>query len=58
MNKDQLKGRIEEVKGKVKQVTGKLVSNETLEQKDRIEKTLGNAQASYGDLKDDLKKGS
>ena len=58
MNKDQLKGRIEEVKGKVKQVTGKLVGNKTLEQKGRIEKTLGNAQAGYGDLKDDLKKGS
>ena len=58
MNKDQVKGRTEEVKGKVKQATGKLVGNKTLEQKGRIEKTLGKAQAGYGDLKDDLKKGS
>ena len=57
MNKDQVKGRTEEVKGEVKQATGKLVGNKTLEQKGRIEKTLGKVQAGYGDLKDDLKKG-
>jgi uncharacterized protein YjbJ (UPF0337 family) len=28
------------------------------EQKGRIETTLGNVRAGYGDLKDDLKKGS
>src|SRR5581483_850325 len=40
------------------QVTGSLVGNKTLAQKGRIEKTLGKVQAGYGDLKDDLKKGS
>jgi uncharacterized protein YjbJ (UPF0337 family) len=58
MNKDQVKGRIEEMKGKVKQVMGRIVGNKTLEQKGRIGKTVGGAQASYGDLKDDVKKGS
>ncbi len=32
MNKDQVKGRIEEAKGKVKEVTGKIVGNKELEQ--------------------------
>jgi uncharacterized protein YjbJ (UPF0337 family) len=58
MNKDQVKGRIEEMKGKVKQVMGRIVGNKTLEQKGKIVKTVGSVQASYGDLKDDLKKGS
>ena len=58
MNKDQVKGRIEEMKGKVKQVMGRIVGNKTLEQKGKIGKTVGSVQASYGDLKDDVKKGS
>ena len=33
MNKDQVKGRVEEAKGKVKEVAGKLVGNEKLELK-------------------------
>lgn len=56
MNKDQVKGRIENAKGKVKEVTGRLVGNKTLEQKGRIGKALGRVQAGYGDLKNDLKK--
>jgi uncharacterized protein YjbJ (UPF0337 family) len=58
MNKDQVKGRIEEAKGKVKEVTGKTVGNKTLEAKGKVEKIGGKAQAGYGDLKDDLKKGN
>jgi uncharacterized protein YjbJ (UPF0337 family) len=58
MNKDQVKGRIEEAKGKVKEVTGKAVGNKTLEAKGKVEKIGGKAQAGYGDLKDDLKKGN
>jgi uncharacterized protein YjbJ (UPF0337 family) len=57
MNKDQIKGRIKEAKGKVKEVTGKIVSNKTLEEKGKIQTTIGKVQARYGDLKDDLKKG-
>lgn len=55
MNKDQAKGRIEEVKGKIKEVTGNLVGNEELESKGKIQKSGGNAQAAYGDLKEDIK---
>ena len=56
MNKDQIKGRINEAKGKVKEVTGKIVSNKKLEEKGKAKSTVGKVQAGYGDLKDDLKK--
>jgi uncharacterized protein YjbJ (UPF0337 family) len=55
MNKDQTKGRIEEVKGKVKEVAGNLVGNDTLELKGKIQNSGGKAQAAYGDLKEDIK---
>ena len=61
MNKDQLKGRVKEVKGKIKEVAGKLVGNEKLEEKGKVQKVLGEAQAKFGDVKRemrDLKKGA
>ena len=56
MNKDQVKGRIEEAKGTVKEVTGKVVGNEELEVKGNIQKNLGKVQAGVGDIKEDIKK--
>lgn len=58
MNKDQVKGRIKEAEGKVKEVAGKAVGNKTLEEKGKMQNAVGKAQAGYGDLKHDLKKGS
>lgn len=58
MNKDQIKGRVEEAKGKVKQVTGKAVGNKELELEGRIEEAGGKIQAGYGDLKEDIKDSS
>ena len=55
MNKDQVKGRVKEAEGKVKEVAGKLVGNESLEAKGKTEKTLGKAQAKFGDVKKDVK---
>ena len=55
MNKDQVKGRFEEAKGKIKEVAGKFVGNETLEVKGKIQKTLDEAQAKFGDVKQDIK---
>jgi len=55
MNKDQAKGHIKEATGKVKEVAGKLVGNDELELKGKIEKTGGKAQATYGNLKEDVK---
>jgi uncharacterized protein YjbJ (UPF0337 family) len=58
MNKDQVKGRVEEAKGTIKEVTGKLVGDKTLEAKSNIEKNLGNGQAKFGDVKEDVKDAS
>ena len=58
INKDQVKGRVEEVKGSVKEATGKIVGDRTLEAKGNIEKNLGKVQAKVGDIKRDLKHSS
>jgi len=56
MNKDQTKGRVEEVKGKVKEVAGKVTGNKELEQKGKVQNIGGKIQAGFGDLKEDIKK--
>jgi uncharacterized protein YjbJ (UPF0337 family) len=56
MNKNQVKGRLDEAKGKVKEVAGKVTGNNTLEQKGKIQNAKGTVQAGYGDLKEDIKK--
>ena len=58
MNKDQVKGRVKEVEGKIKEAAGKLVGNDRLEAKGKIQKVLGEAQAKFGDVKQDLKDAS
>jgi uncharacterized protein YjbJ (UPF0337 family) len=58
INKDQVKGRLEEAKGASKQVVGKLVDDKTLEVKGIVQKNLGKAQANFGDLKKDAKDSS
>jgi uncharacterized protein YjbJ (UPF0337 family) len=55
MNKDQVEGRVKEAKGKIKEVAGKLVGNEKLEEKGKVQKTLGEAQAEFGDVKQEIK---
>lgn len=56
MNKDQVKGRVKQAEGKVKEVAGKLVGNDRLQAKGKIENAVGTAQTDMGDLKSDLKK--
>jgi uncharacterized protein YjbJ (UPF0337 family) len=55
MNKNQVKGRVTEMKGMIKETAGKLVGNEKLEAKGKVQKTLGEAQAKIGDIKQDVK---
>jgi uncharacterized protein YjbJ (UPF0337 family) len=55
VNKDQVKGRIEEVKGAVKEAAGKLAGNGKLELEGNIQKNIGKVQAKVGDIKRDLK---
>ena len=57
MNKDQIKGRKEELTGEAKKVTGKVVGNKALEERGRAEKAAGKARATYGDVKNEFKKG-
>ncbi|MDO9104777.1 MAG: CsbD family protein [Methylovulum sp.] len=57
MNKDQVKGRVEEAKGKVKEVTGKIIDDEEMEIKGKVQKNVGKGQAGYGDVKEEIKKG-
>ncbi len=55
MNKDQVKGRIEEATGKVKEVAGKVTGDKELEQEGKVQNIGGKVQAGYGDLKEDIK---
>ena len=55
MNKDQVKGRIEEIKGKTKEVVGDIVGKKPLEAEGLTQKTVGKIQADFGDAKADLK---
>jgi len=56
INKDQVTGRIKEAEGKAKEVIGKVVGNQRLEAKGKMQKTLGVFQAKMGDVKKDVKK--
>lgn len=56
MNKDQVKGRIQEVKGKAKELAGELLGEKDLEVEGILEKNLGKVQAGFGDIVDDAQK--
>ena len=56
INKDQVRGRVNEVEGKVKEVVGKVVGNKRLEVKGSLQKNAGTIQASVGDAKHDAAK--
>ncbi len=55
MNKDQVKGRVEQAKGKVKETVGKMVNDEETEVKGKVQKNVGKGQAGYGDAKEKVK---
>ena len=55
INKDQIRGRVQETKGSIKEATGKLVGDETLEAKGNIQKNLGKVQEKLGDIKQNVK---
>jgi uncharacterized protein YjbJ (UPF0337 family) len=58
VNKDQVKGRTNEVEGKLKEVAGKVTGDEKLEGKGKVQGFVGNAQAKLGDVKQDVKDSS
>jgi uncharacterized protein YjbJ (UPF0337 family) len=55
MNKDQVKGRVEQAKGKVKEVTGDVMDDKSLEVEGNIQKNVGKAQTGFGNLKEEVK---
>ena len=55
MNKDQVKGRVEQAKGSVKQTTGEALDDKDLEAEGAVDKAAGKAQATYGDVKEKVK---
>jgi len=55
MNKDQVKGRVEQAKGNLKEAAGKAVGNPDLEAEGTVDKAAGKVQAGYGDAKEKVK---
>ena len=55
MNKDQVKGRLEEAKGSVKQTVGKAVGSTKMQGEGAADKAAGKTEATYGDAKDKVK---
>jgi uncharacterized protein YjbJ (UPF0337 family) len=61
VNRDQVNGRFKEAEGKAKEIAGKMAGNEKLELKGKVQKAIGEAQAKFGDVKqnmNDSKKGA
>jgi uncharacterized protein YjbJ (UPF0337 family) len=57
MNKDQIAGKAKQVKGDVKEAVGKVIGDKTMENKGKVQNTVGTIQKGYGDVKEDLKDG-
>ena len=55
MNKDQIKGRMEEAKGKIKESTGRITGNPDMEDRGTADKLGGKVQKNYGDAKEKVK---
>ena len=55
MNKDQIKGRIEEAKGTVKETAGEVTGKEDLKLKGKLKKATGKMQAGFGDIRNDAR---
>jgi uncharacterized protein YjbJ (UPF0337 family) len=56
MNKDQVKGRIEEAKGSIKQTAGRVTGKPDLQNRGSVQKAAGKVQKTYGDVKEEVKK--
>jgi uncharacterized protein YjbJ (UPF0337 family) len=55
MNKDQVKGRVEEAKGAIKETTGRITGNPDMQDRGTLEKAAGKVQKNYGDMKEQVK---
>jgi uncharacterized protein YjbJ (UPF0337 family) len=55
MNKEQVKGRVDEAVGKVKEVTGRATDDKALQAKGLVEQVGGKTRATAGDIAEDVK---
>ena len=55
MNKDQVKGRVEQAKGSIKEAAGKVARKPDLETEGQVDKAAGKVQSNYGDAKEKVK---
>jgi len=55
MNKDQVKGRVEQAKGSIKENAGKALGDRELQSEGKVDKAAGKTQATYGDAKEKVK---
>lgn len=56
MNKDQVKGRMDQAIGKTKEVAGDATDNSKLQAKGVAQQAKGKSQANYGDAKNTVAK--
>lgn len=54
MNKDQVKGRVEEAKGSIKETVGKVVGSTNMKTEGGVDKAAGKTEATCGDSKDNV----
>ncbi|CAN5297845.1 CsbD family protein [soil metagenome] len=55
MNKDQVKGRAEDLKGKIKEGAAEVTGNDRLKAEGQLDQAAGKTQAAYGDAKENVK---
>jgi uncharacterized protein YjbJ (UPF0337 family) len=56
MNKDQIKGKIEEIKGDVKERIGGATKDRSTQAEGWVEKKKGEIRSGVGDVKEDVEK--
>jgi uncharacterized protein YjbJ (UPF0337 family) len=55
VNKDQVKGRMNELEGKTKKAAGKVARDNVLRRRGRMQEMAGRARATYGDIMEEIK---
>ena len=55
MNKDRIRGSVEQAKGKIKEVAGKATGDIKLENEGKAQKVAGKVQNTIGGMKDAVK---
>lgn len=56
MNRDQIKGQMNSILGTGKEAVGKIFENKEIENKGKIQKSIGKSQVEFGNLNNNLKK--